>query len=339
MLDYWQAQLTDIPQVHNLPLDKGRPTTQNFAGSTVIVQLPKALETQLQHLANEQDATLFMLLQSAFALLLGRYSAEEQFVMGTAVANRQDAKLEPLIGFFVNTLVLRNHFDKDSDFTQYLAESKKMALEAFDNQQLPFDLLVEQLQPERNLSHNPVCQVMFALQNNESTTLALDNLTITPLSTNSSVAKFDLTLSITPTDDGLEATWEYATALFDRVSIEQLAQSYQCLLDSICQNPKQNIYRLALANNTDLLSDQHNENPYTSNLSIHQVFEQQAAKLPHHPAVYFDGQYLSYKELNQQANRLAHYLLTLAVKDESNKECNQNNQEQIVAICLSLIHI
>ena len=301
---------------HNLPLDRSRPVKQNFTGNSIILTLPKTLEQQLQNLANAEDVTLFMLLQSAFALLLGRYAGDDEFIIGTAVANRQHANLDPLIGFFVNTLVLRNRFSQNASYIDYLAQSKQLALDAFDHQQLPFDLLVEHLQPQRNFSHSPLCQVMFALQNNQRTDLALDNLKLSELSTANPVAKFDLTLSITPTDHGLEATWEYATALFDQATIERLAQSYQCLLENIINTPEQNIYRLALNHQSTQIQTQTQTQQYNNtaqdfadHLAIHQLFEQWATKAPQQPALYFEGQYLSYQALNLRANRLAGYLL------------------------------
>ncbi|PCK29592.1 condensation domain-containing protein, partial [Pseudoalteromonas piscicida] len=166
-LEYWQQRLANIPQVHNLPLDKARPAEQQFAGRTLVSHLDTGVTAELKAACQSQGVTLFMYLQAVFAALLHRYSGEHDIVMGTPVAGRTHQDIEPLIGMFVNTLVLRNDLSDVNSFEELLAQSKERILEAQDNQHVPFDMLVDELNPERSLSHSPIFQVLFTLQNNE----------------------------------------------------------------------------------------------------------------------------------------------------------------------------
>nr|NCS25718.1 amino acid adenylation domain-containing protein [Microcystis aeruginosa BS13-02] len=319
-LDYWQKQLAGAPALLSLPTDRPRPNQQSFAGGHLPFSLSLELTEKLTQLTQEQGVTLFMTLLTAYAVLLYRYTEQEDILIGTPIANRNRREIEGLIGFFVNTLVLRIDLSGKPNFNQLLGRVREMAMDAYAHQDLPFEMLVEALQPERDLSHAPLFQVDFLLQNSTPSPLELIDLTATPLTTENDTAKFDLTLAMENTSAGLQGVWEYNTDLFDRSTIERLTGNFITLLEALVVNPQQPIFQLPLLTEVEakeLLEDWNaTEKDYPFHQCIHHLFEEQAARTPAAVAVVFEGQELTYQELNIQANQLAHYLQSLGVDSE-----------------------
>ncbi|MFG6100414.1 amino acid adenylation domain-containing protein [Leptothoe sp. ISB3NOV94-8A] len=330
-LDYWQQQLAQAPALLELPTDYPRPPVQAFNGCTHTVHLSPALSAQVRDLAQQQGVTLFMLLLTVFQILLHRYSGQSDILVGTPIANRQRPELESLLGFFVNTLVLRTPIDETATGAELLQTVKAMALEAYAHQDVPFEQVVKALQPQRSLAYSPICQVMFVLQNTPLTTLALDQVSLTPLSVDAAIAKFDLTLSIRETDQGLMATWEYNRDLFETTTIKQMASHFERLLTGLVADISQPVSALPMLSETErhqLLVDWNQPAVVPPEIEaypcIHQLFEAQVTRTPDATALVFEGEELSYRQLNNRANQLAHYLRSLGVGPES-----------LVGLCMS----
>lgn len=325
-LDYWQQQLADSPPVHELPFDHARPEQQSFAGRTYRELLDSRLVAGLNQLCQSHDVTLFMLLQTAFAVLVGRFSHTRDVVMGTPIAGRTHSDTEPMIGFFVNMLALRTRFNDADSFAQLLARNKQTILDAFGHQHIPFEMLVELLQPERSMQHSPLFQILFALHNSGDSGFELSHLQTSRIRPAENVAKFDLELFITEQDDGLLASWNYNTDLFESASIEQLAHSYAVLLESLLEHPELGLEQLPLVRapqRQQLLEDYSrrdawqavNERQQIS--SIAERFAAQVAQQADAMALSIAGEDLTYQTLNEQANRLAHYLRSQGVTLET----------------------
>ena len=319
-ISYWLKHLENAPKVLELPTDHPRPAIQTFRGATYSFKLSKELSASLNKLSQQQGSTLFMILLAAFQTLLWRYTDQEDIAIGSAIANRNRTEIEGLIGFFVNTLVLRTSLAGNPSFEELLKRVREVALGAYAHQDLPFELLVEQLQPQRDLSYTPLFQVMFVLQNAPMSALELPGLTLTPLESNSDSAKFDLTLQMTETEEGLVGSLEYNTDLFEENTIHRMAGHLQTLLEGVVANPQQHLSELPLLIDSErhqLLREWNNtEVEYSQQLCIHQLFEAQVERTPDSIAVVFEDQQLTYCELNTRANQLAHYLQALGVKPE-----------------------
>ncbi|OUL18944.1 hypothetical protein BV372_33785 [Nostoc sp. T09] len=315
-LDYWKQQLGGELPVLALPTDRPRPAVQTFAGKTLSFVLPNSLTEELKFLSKQEGVTLFMTLLAGFKTLLYRYTDQADILVGSPIANRNRSEIENLIGFFVNTLVLRTDLSGNPSFGELLKRVREATLGAYAHQDLPFEKLVEELQPERNLSRTPLFQVMFAFQNAPTATLELPGLNIQPLEAESETAKFDLTLTIQNTAEKLTGTIEYNTDLFDETTISRLVKHFETLLAGIVANPQQQVGNLPLLTTTEqqqLLEWNNTEINFGNQLCLHQLFEAQVEKTPDAVAVVFENQHLTYQELNQQANQLAHYLQNLGV--------------------------
>jgi amino acid adenylation domain-containing protein len=319
-VNYWKHQLADAPPLLELPLDRSRPSMQTFRGNTTSFEIDRESTQQLKLLSLGAGATLFMTLLAAFATLLSRYSRQEDIVIGSPIANRNHSGIESLIGFFVNTLVLRTKLDGDPTFVELLARVREMTLSAYEHQDLPFEKLVEELQPERSLSYTPLFQVMFVLQNAPVSKLELPELTITPFKLEQVAARFDLTLQMTETAAGLTGELIYNRDLFDPSTIDRLAGHFQILLAGIIADAQQRVAQLPLMSSAEqqqLLiywNDTHAD--YPQDKCIHQLFEAQVEQTPNAIAVQFESTQLTYRELNARSNQLARYLQTLGVKSE-----------------------
>jgi len=318
-LDYWKQQLSNAPPILELPINRPRLTVQTFRGKSLSFQINPELNKQLLTLTKNTGATLFMTLLAAFATLLYRYSFQEDISIGSPIANRNRSEIEPLIGSFINTLVLRIRIQDNPSFAELLTQVQQVALDAYEHQDAPFEKVVEALQPERNLSHNPLFQVMFILQNVPEETFKLPNLTLTPFDLDNVTSKFDLTLSIAQKKQELQGRWEYNTDLFDEDTIIRMNQHFQTLLLGIVANPQLQVSKLPLLTATErqMLVDWNNTyREYPQDKCIHQLFELQVEKTPLAIAVVFEDQQLTYLELNKKANCLAHYLQKLGVGPE-----------------------
>ncbi len=319
-VNYWQQQLAQIPPVLDLPIDRSRPAIQTFTGKQYKVDISPEICQQLKQLSQQSGTTLFMTLLSAFGVLLSRYSDREDLVIGSPIANRNHPEIESLIGLFANTLALRIDLQHNPSFRELLTRVRGMCLDAYHHQDLPIEKLVEQLQPERSLSYNPIFQTLFILQNTPDTTIDLTDLTITPFTVDPETSKFDLTLSLMETSAGLAGFWEYNTDLFDDITIDRLNGHFQALLAGIITDPDRSISQLPLLTAPEqqqLLTDWHEPAvAYPQDRCIHHLFETQVATTPEAIAVVFAGKTVTYRELDRQANQLAHYLQSLGVKPE-----------------------
>jgi amino acid adenylation domain-containing protein len=320
-LAYWRQQLgQDLPTLH-LPADHPRPAIQGSEGLTYRFTLPSPLVQAIKALSRQEGVTLFMALLAAFKSLLYRYTRQTDLPVGTPVANRNRSEIEGLIGFFVNTLVIRTSLAGNFTYRSLLQQVREAALGAYSHQDLPFERLVDELQPERDLSQQPLFQVMFALQDSPVERLQLTNLQASALAVEQQIAQFDLALDIIETDhgQGLIGALEYSTDLFETETIERMAGHFQTLLEGIVANPETPIAELPLltpAERQQLLVDWNQTGvEYPGPFCIHQLFEAQAEQTPDHLAVVAPQgdsaaawTQLTYRELNQRANRLAHYL-------------------------------
>jgi amino acid adenylation domain-containing protein len=319
-LNYWQQQLAGAPELLQLPTNRPRPRVQTYRGATQNFTLNTELTQKLQTFCVQSGTTLFMTLHAAFATLLYRYSGQSDILIGSPIANRNRSEIESLIGFFVNTLVLRTRLEDNPSFDSLLAQVREITLKAYEHQDVPFELVVEALQPERSLSHSPLFQVMFMLQNAPMGKLELPGVTLSELNQQSTIAKFDLTLSISETSQGLVGSWEYNTDLFDGSTIERMAVHFQNLLSAIEENPQQAVGELSLLSEAErhqLLTEWNDtESEYPLDKYIHQLFEEQVDRTPDAVAVVFDTKQLTYQQLNQRTNQLAHHLQSLGVRSE-----------------------
>ena len=316
-LSYWVEQLQDAPTFLPLPTDRPRRAVQTFAGSYVEFGLSVELTQRLTKLSQEQGVTLFMTLLAAFDILLYRYTGQADILVGSPIANRERSEIEGLIGFFVNTLVLRTDVSDDPSFKELLPRVRSMALDAYAHQDLPFEMLVESLQPERELSHTPLFQVMFVLQNAPMSSVELTGLTVSSLPVESATAKFDITLVIENTHTGLVGWWEYNTDLFDSSTIERMTGHFVTLLEAIVTNPQEKISSLTLLTESEsrqlLVEWNETQTDYPQDKCISELFEEQVERTPDAVAVIYENQQLTYQELNCRANQLAHYLQSLGV--------------------------
>jgi len=312
-IEFWKSQLAGAPDLLALPTDRPRPGIQSYAGAHVELRLPGALVLGLRRLSQRREVTLFMTLLAGWAACLSRFSGESDLVIGVPVANRRRSELESLIGFFSNTLALRVRLDCDPTVAELLAHIKDNTLQAYANQDIPFAQVVEVLQPPRSLSYNPIFQVALAFDNAPGErVLSLPGLSVTKFDLPLSGAKFDLSLSLRDSGDAVEGVLEYATDLFDRPTIERMSGHLLCLLEAMVADDRQRISELNLlsAAQREQLLVRFNEAPAVHGKSglIHEWFEAQARRTPDALAVMYEGESLTYAQLNGRANQLARYL-------------------------------
>ncbi|HBL31622.1 MAG TPA: non-ribosomal peptide synthetase, partial [Acidobacteria bacterium] len=311
-LAYWRRQLAGLPVVHRLPLDKPRPPRQGFEGGQHVRRMGPELKERMEALARESGVTLFMLLQAAFATLLGRYSQEPDVVMGLPIAGRVHRDVEPLIGFFVNTLVLRSDLAGDPRFADVLEKSRQTILDAYAHQHLPFEMLVGELRPERSLSHSPLFQILCVLQNAERGDAGLGGSLLEAMEGSISIVKFDLELNVLELADGLSLSWWYKQELFFAETIERLAASFEALLAGILERPEARVDSQPLLREAERAALLHawsgREGWVPADRSIPAWFEAQVRRAPSSVALVFGEGVLTYAELNGRANHLARVL-------------------------------
>jgi len=322
LLDYWKQQLRGVPTVLELPTDRPRPAMQSFRGNSYKFQAPQSLVADLKVLAQRQGATLFMTLLAAFQSLLHAYTGQEDFVVGSPIANRTRAEMEDLIGFFVNTVALRTQLTPEMSFCDLLNRTRDITLGAYAHQDLPFERLVEELQPERAAQVNPLFQVMFILQNNpvvDSKWLHADDAQEALIPSNLGTAKFDLMLIMEEGGDGLSAWFEYSTDLFDEATIARMAGHLLVHMEAIALNPSRKISELPLLTQAEIEElERWNDTKADHSVEdcLHHRVEEQVERTPGAIAVRFEDKSLTYAELNARANRLAHYLRKMGIGPE-----------------------
>ena len=319
-LRYWREQLAGAPPLLELPTDFPRPAKKSYRGSHCLFTLPPTRHQELRALSIREGATLFMTLLAAYQTLLMRYSGQHDIVVGTSVTSRGRIELEPLIGLFINTLALRTNLSGNPTFRQLLKRVRSVCLSAYEHQNLPFEKLVEELQPERTLSYSPFFQVAFTLEHMPIASVEFAGLTLEPVAWTNNTAKFDLSLTLAEARTGLQGNLEYNTDLFSSETIARFVRHFQTLLESIVANPNQRLSDLSLLSQTErehLLSAWNRPLvPLPEGRCLHEIFEDRAAQQADAIALVFEEQQITYAELNVRANQLAHRLRALAVGPE-----------------------
>ena len=319
-INFWKKQLAGAPAVLELATDKPRPVIQTFTGAYHTTRVGKQLTDSLYELSRREGVTLFMTLLAVFQIMLHRYTSERDIVVGTPIANRTRTETEDLIGLFVNTLVLRTDLSGTPSFLELLGRVRNVALDAFAHQDLPFEKLVEELQPERSLAHMPLFQILFALQNVPRSTLRLGSLELSEFSFAKNTSKLDLSLYIGERPEGLALSFEYNTDLFEAATIERLAAHYHTLLKGVVENPERRISELPLLTEDErsqlVVEWNQTDADFRNDICIHELFEEQVDKTPDDVALIDGPTRLTYRELNRRANQLSASLKNQGVGPE-----------------------
>ncbi len=316
---YWRQHLAGAPSLLELPTDYPRPAQQAYRGQTCWFELTEDLSMAIADLSRQQGVSVFMTLLAAFQILLYRYTHSDDFCLGVAIANRNHPEIEGLIGFFVNTLVVRADLSGSPNFLELLQRVRRVTLAGYEHQDLPFERLVEVVNPVRSPSYNPLVQVMFVFQNTPKLTWDLPDLQVTQIPVSNNTAKFDLTLAMESMEQRLRGHFEYKSDLFAAGTIERLVGHLKTLLQALVVNPTQQIDRLPLLTATEqeqLRQWSYPQTDYPRNTCIHQLFEAQAAQTPEAIALMWEQGQLTYGQLNHKANQLAWHLRELGIKPE-----------------------
>ena len=336
LLSYWRMQLAESPPFMNFPTDRPRPFVPTFQGTRQTFALSKPLTNALKALSQREDVTLFMTLLAVFQTLLFRYTGQHDISIGCAISNREQVGAEPLIGCFVNLLICRTSLDGNPSFRDLLRRVREAAIGAYAHQTLPFEMLVEELKPERRLSQTPLFQILFVLQDSLPT-LTLHEISVTRLETHSQTSKFDLTLSMFQEADRLVGAIEYSTDLFEAATIERLLSHYVRLLEVIVADPSVRLGDVTMLSRVErqqlLVAWNATATPYPAIQTIQESFEAQVARTPDAVAVVYEEEELTYGELNARANQLARYLRSLGVgPDALVGLCVERSLEMLVGL-------
>jgi amino acid adenylation domain-containing protein len=334
-LAYWKKQLEDAPSMLQLPTDRPRPAQLTYHGAMQPFSLSKQLTTSLKDLSRREGGTLYVTLVSAFLALLYRYSQQSDILIGTAVSDRKLPEVQGLMGYFLNTLVLRTNLSGNPTFRTLLKQVREVTLDALTHQDVPFEYIVKELQPERSLNQNPLFQVMISLE--PPLTLLPSGWTLTQMDVETDSAKFDLSLELDDRPEGIIGRFEYNTDLFDASTITRMAGHWQTLLQGIVADPEQKLEELPLLTETErhqiLIEWNDTARLYPQNVCVHHLIEAQVERTPDAPAVLFEEQQITYRELNQRANQLAHYLRKCGVgPDVPVGICMERSMEVVVAL-------
>jgi amino acid adenylation domain-containing protein len=340
LLSYWKKQFATLPPVLELPTDQLRPNVHAyhaFRGAHHTLRLSREFTSELKQFCQQKRVTLFMTLLSAYKVLLHRYTGEEDIVVGTPIAGRTMSETEDLIGLFINTLALRSNLSGDPSFVELLDRVKETALGAYAHQDLPFERLVKELQPDRTLAQNPLFQVMFVLQSEDIPALQLPGLTANHFRIDNIRANFDLTLDIVERDGQLVCLFESNADLFEAETVERMMGHFQTLLVGIVANPEQRIAQLPLLTEGErrqlLVEWNDTRTDYPAHRCIQELFEQQVESTPYATALLYEDRQLTYHELNLQANQLAHYLRKCGVGPDTRVGlCVERSAEMIIAL-------
>lgn len=343
LLNYWTHLLDNAPEILELPTDRPRPAVQSSHGASCAHLLPPTLSQKLQQVSQREGVTLFMLLFAAFIILLYRYSGQEDIVVGSPIANRPHDKLEALIGLFANTLVLRTKLNGNDTVREVLSRINQMATEAYAHQDLPFEQLVEALQPQRDLSHNPLFQVMFVLQNAPQKLPGLPGVTIKLLPVRRLGAQFDLTLTIEQTMNSLQAVAEYSTDLFDESTIIRMLQHYQVLLMALSESLEHRVGNLPLLTENELHQILQGWNAtdrvFPDDNCVHHLFAAQVERSPDSIAIVLGDQMITYQSLHQRSNQLARYLRTTGAGIETGVGLYMERSLEMVICLLAILKV
>jgi amino acid adenylation domain-containing protein len=339
-LAYWKSQLGQELPILRLPTDRPRPVTRNYEGAVEAVHLPPRVSGSLKGLGQQEGVTLFIILLAAFYALLYRYTDQQDIIIGIPAANRNRVEIEGLIGFFVNTLALRIKLSGSLKFSELLAETRETALGAYEHEELPFERLVEELQPDRSLGHNPIFQVMCAIQSGADSAQQPLGISIRPYTVHGNTAKFDLMVNILDAPEGLTIAFEYTTDIFDAETIQHMLHYYVNLLEAVAV-PQMLLRDLPLLTPAErhflLFTCNDTAKPYPLHLLLHQLFEAQADIVPQRIALCSGPLHLSYAELERQANCLAHYLISRCTAAESRVAISLPRSPQMIISLLAVL--
>ena len=324
---YWKEKLTGAPPLLELPTDRPRPAVQTFNGASESIELGAELSSALNKMSKEEGATLFMTLLASYTILLHRYSGQDDILTGTPIAGRTRSNLEKIIGFFVNTLIMRNDLSGNPEFTDLLMQVRETALGAYAHQDMPFEKLVEELQPRRDLSHSPLFQTAFVLQNIPADrAVRASDLTLEPLSAEGETAKYDLTLTMAEGADQIVGSMEYNTDLFDASTVRRMLRHFKTIMEAVTADPEIPIDHISLLEEKEqenmLLTWNETDKSFPPGKTVQALFEENARLQPDAPAVVFKKhagateEVLTYAQLNRQANQIANYLRSLDVREE-----------------------
>ncbi len=315
-LSYWRDQLSGLIPI-KLPTKRKRPLIQSFRGNVLNFFIEPELTKKLKNISQENFVSLYMTLLAVFGVLLSFYSGHYDIAVGTPIANRNRKEVEGLIGFFINTLVMRIDLSGNPSFLELIGRVRKITLDAYSNQDLPFEKIVEELQPERDMSRNPLAQIMFALQNVPGSMFEIPDLAIDPIRTGAQTVKCDLDVTLWNAPDGLGGSFVYNTDLFDSATITRLMKHYSNLLEEIVANPEKSISELSIISEEEshqLLVEWNNTNSdYPDAKLIHEKIEDQVERTPDAVAVSFEDERITYLELDRKANQLARHLRNMGV--------------------------
>ncbi|MFP2956467.1 condensation domain-containing protein, partial [Myxococcus sp. 1LA] len=336
-LAYWRKQLAGAPRALELPTDKPRPASQTFRGANLHVRWPKTLWREVESLGRREGATPFMVLLAAFQTVLSRYSGQDDVCVGAPIAGRSHSETEGLIGFFVNTLVLRVRLSPQQTFRELLGQVREVTLGAYAHQDVSFEKLVEELQPERDLSRSPLFQVTLTLQNTPASEVQLKGITLKAGEAEEKTSKFDLSLVVEEVPDSVVTTVNYNSDLFEAGTMDRLLGHLKVLLDAAIAEPETRLGDLSLMGREEaqrLVKEwSGTATAYPRDASLAELFEQQVSRTPESVAVAYEGQRLSYAELNRRANQLAHHLRGMGVGPEVRVGlCVERSLELVVSV-------
>ena len=336
-LAYWKQQLAGYPPILNLPTDHPRPAMQTYPGASQSSVLTEELTTGLRSLSRKEGATIFMILLAAFQAMLYRYTTQDDIVVGTPIAGRTRAEIEGLIGLFINTLVLRTDLSGNPTFQELLGRVRETALGAYNHQELPFEKLVEELQPARDFSFPPLFQVMFNMHNFANSDLEMPGLTVEQLLPPELNAQFDLALNAVERNGGIHLKLIYNTDLFEAATVRRMLGHFKMLLEDIVENPNQRLSSLSLLAEDErhqlLVAWNETQRDFPKDLCIHELFEAQIEGTPEAVAVIFEDEQLTYRQLNLRANQLAHYLKKHGIGPETVVGiCVERSLEMVVGL-------
>ncbi len=319
--EYWLNQLSGNLPVLNMPLKAPRPSVQSFEGSSYYSQLPKEIFIKINEISRQLNVTPYMLLLSCFYILLSKYTSQEDIILGTPVVGRELPELSNVLGMFVNTLALRNSVNSNLSFEEFIKNIKENTINAFKNQEYPFDMLVKDLQITRNTSRNPLFDIMFVYQSNGFPKVNFSDATVKYLLPDNDISKFDLSLEIIPTDEEYSMRFEYCTKLFDNTFIKKLSAHYINILTSVLENQEIKILDIEMMSDDEknqILFDFNNTKAdFPEDKTIIDLFEEQVRKTPNDTAIVFDDKAITYKELNEKANKIANYLISKKIVPDS----------------------
>jgi len=311
--NYWKGQLAGLPALHNLPLDKPRPVVQSFNGNVYNSWIDKKLLESLSNLCQAEQASLFMGIHAALSTLLARYSNETDIVVGSPIANREKAETAGLVGFFMNLLVLRSDLSERPSFRKLLGQSKKTLEQGYEYQQMPFDRLVEVLNVKRNLSHNPLFQILLTLHNTEQGEFSISDLVMEPVKYESRSAKYDLSLNISEDAEGLQLSWEYNTDLFETATIVKMAEHFNTLLNGLLTSPDENVFKVNMVGGKEAKQIYKYLKGETLEISTREhvvtLLGEQLNNKSGETAIICNDVSYSYKDLGEKVNSIAHFLL------------------------------